>query len=302
MPVPGGLAIKDVSTWGLRVNFEEIRILTITALFSDDALYEQIVLKGGNAMSLVHRISLRSSLDLDFSLASEFQDLPATQARMERALVSRFASVGLVPFDLKFAERPFSRNNFTAPRWGGYLLEFKLIAEKRFLAFGPEKGRLGREALVIGPNQMRIFTVDFSKWEYTEGKMRDDLDDYTIYVYTPGMIAVEKVRAICQQMKEYAPTGKTKRPRARDFYDIHTIVMKTGFRFDSAESLELTRLIFAAKEVPLVLLGQIKDQREFHRVDWPGVRDAVAEPIQEFDFYFDFVLHQIEPLHALWMK
>jgi len=51
------------------MNFEKIRRLTITALFSDDVLFEQLVLKGGNAMSLVLGISQRASLDLDFSLA-----------------------------------------------------------------------------------------------------------------------------------------------------------------------------------------------------------------------------------------
>jgi hypothetical protein len=28
----------------------------------------------------------------------------------------------------------------------------------------------------------------------------------------------------------------------------------------------------------------------------------VAEPLEEFDFYFEFVLQEIEPLHSLWMK
>ena len=47
-----------------------------------------------------------------------------------------------------------------------------------------------------------------------------ELDDYTIYVYSPTMIAIEKLRAICQQMPEYA---LQRRPsaRARDFYDIY---------------------------------------------------------------------------------
>ncbi len=53
----------------LAVDFDEIRRLTITALFSDDELYEQIVLKGGNAISLVYGYSSRGSLDLDFSIS-----------------------------------------------------------------------------------------------------------------------------------------------------------------------------------------------------------------------------------------
>lgn len=284
------------------MNFEDVRKLTITALFSDDLLFEQLVLKGGNAMTLVHRISPRASLDLDFSLEKDFEDLPDVQDRMERALVDRFASVSFVPFDIKLIPRPSVQKDEAVIWWGGYQLNFKLIDEKRYRSFGAEKDRLRRESFVVAPNQMKVFTVDFSKWEYTGGKLQAELDDYTIFVYTPAMIALEKVRAICQQMQEYAPTGKTKRARARDFFDIYTVVTKTGFRFDAPENVDMTKLIFAAKEVPLPLLGKIKDQREFHRVDWPSVLVAVTAPLEEFDYYFEFVLREIEPLHTLWVE
>ena len=283
------------------MNFDEIRVLTITALFSDDVLFDQIVLKGGNAMSLVLGISPRASLDLDFSLESDFEDVRDAHSRMERALVNRFASVGLVPIDVALAPRPSNQNEESVAWWGGYQLKFKLIDEKLYRS-GAAQERLRREAQVIGPMQMKVFTVDFSKFEYTGGKIRNHLDDYTLYVYSPAMIAIEKTRAICQQMEEYAPTGKTKRARARDFFDIHSIVTKTGFQFGAPENLALAKAIFSAKQVPFSLLGKVKDQREFHRADWPGVRNAVIEPLKEFDFYFDFVVREIEPLHALWME
>jgi predicted nucleotidyltransferase component of viral defense system len=232
------------------LSFEDVRKLTITALFSDDVLFDQLVLKGGNAMSLVHGIGSRVSLDLDFSLDKDFDDLSEVQNRMEQALTDRFVSRGFLPFDVKLLSKPSNPKDVADPRWGGYQLKFKLVNETRSRSFGADTEKLRREALVVGPKQMKVFTVDFSKWEYTEGKTRADFDDYAIYVYTPAMIALEKVRAICQQMREYSPTGKTKRARARDFYDIFTIVTKTGFRFDDSESLELTRAIFAAKDVP----------------------------------------------------
>lgn len=285
-----------------RMDFEDIRKLTITALFSDDILFEQLVLKGGNAMSLVHGISPRASLDLDFSLETDFEDLPDVQRRMERALADRFASVGFVPFDTKLIQRPSIRKDSSVLWWGGYQLDFKLIEEKRYRSYGAEKERLRRESLVVSPNQRKVFTVDFSKCEYTGGKVQAELDDYTIFVYTPAMIALEKVRAICQQMAEYAPTGKTKCARARDFFDIYTVVTQTSFRFDAPEILDMTKLVFGAKEVPLSLLGRIKHQREFHRGDWPSVCIAVAARLEEFDYYFEFVLREIEPLHALWME
>jgi hypothetical protein len=284
------------------MNFEEIRKLTITALFSDDVLYDQLVLKGGNAMSLIHHISPRVSLDLDFSMEADFEDVDEVQARMERVLANRFISVGLVPFDVKLVPKPSVQRENLPPWWGGYELRFKLADEKRHRSNVLDRDRLRREAFVLGPNQQKVFTVDFSKREYTLGKVQADLDDYTIYVYPPAMIALEKVRAICQQMDDYALTGTTKRPRARDFFDIFIVVTKTGFRFDRPESRDLLKLIFAAKDVPLSLLAKIPDQRNFHRNDWPNVRATVAGPLEEFDFYFDFVVREIGPLHSLWMK
>src|SRR5271157_5138457 len=90
-----------------RISFEEVRKLIITALFSDDLLFEQLVLKGGNALSLVHGIGIRASLDLDFSLEKDFENLPDIQSRMERALTGRFASVGFVRILLD-TDHPFS--------------------------------------------------------------------------------------------------------------------------------------------------------------------------------------------------
>lgn len=45
-----------------------IRRIILTAVASDDYLVEQLVLKGGNAQELVHRIGSRASVDLDVSI------------------------------------------------------------------------------------------------------------------------------------------------------------------------------------------------------------------------------------------
>jgi hypothetical protein len=286
----------------MKLELTEIRKLTITALFSDDVLFEQLVLKGGNALSLVHGISPRDSLDLDFSLETDFENLGDILARMEHALASRFRVVGLIPFDAKLAPKPLEQRENQQPRWGGYQLEFKLIEETRHQSLRADSDRLRREAFVVRPNQRRVFRVDFSKYEYTTGKVRAEIDDYTIYVYPPAMLAIEKLRALCQQMEDYAPTGRNRHPRARDFFDIFIIISKTGLRLGSSENLDLMKMIFAAKKVPISLLGKLAEQRDYHRVDWPNVRATVAEPLEEFDFYFDFVLREIEPLHSLWIK
>ena len=284
------------------MNFEDIRRLTITALFSDDVLFERIVLKGGNAMRLVHGISARTSLDLDFSLEKDFEDLGDIQVRIERALSGRFAPSGLVPFDVKLQPKPSVSDETRFSWWGGYELNFKLVDEDRFQRLSGNLEQLRREATVVGPKQLKTFTVDLSKCEYTDGKTKAELDSYTIFVYSPTMIALEKVRAICQQMEDYTPMGRTRRPRARDFYDIHSVATKTDFSFEAPGAAELLMEIFAAKKVPLSLLGKISEQREFHRTDWPSVTTTTTGELQEFDFYFDFLLQAIEPLHSLWMK
>jgi predicted nucleotidyltransferase component of viral defense system len=88
------------------MDFAEIRRLTIVALFSDDQLFEQLVLKGGNALSLVYGLSSRTSLDLDFSIEKDFADLDDTRKRIFRAVKERFSSAGFVVFDGKRQSNP----------------------------------------------------------------------------------------------------------------------------------------------------------------------------------------------------
>ncbi|RZF25904.1 hypothetical protein EVC45_30975 [Paraburkholderia sp. UYCP14C] len=66
---------------------DRIKGLAVQAMFSDDELLEQLVLKGGNAMALVHRISARASVDLDFSLRQDFgEGFEKVGARIEKTL------------------------------------------------------------------------------------------------------------------------------------------------------------------------------------------------------------------------
>jgi hypothetical protein len=109
-----------------------------------------------------------------------------------------------------------------------------------------------------------------------------------VYVYSLEMIAIEKLRAICQQMPEY--TLGTHSARARDFYDIHRIVTNNNIDLTTAANLALVRSIFAAKGVPAALLNEISKHREFHRPDWPAVEASISGEHDTFDSYFDFVV------------
>jgi len=283
------------------LDFQSVRRIAITALFSDDVLFEKVVLKGGNALNLVLGVSDRTSLDLDFSIENDFEDLEDARQRVFAALQRRFSSAGYVVFDFRFDRKPSEPREGASPRWGGYMVSFKLTDQEKHQKLAGNIDALRRDSLVVGQNQQRVFTIDLSKFEYVQGKRKVDLDNYVVYVYSAEMIAVEKLRAVCQQMPEYTlkpyPT-----PRARDFFDIHLIVSRTNVDLASAENLELTRQIFAAKEVQLCLLAKIGAFREFHRPDWESVRSSTRAHLKEFDYYFDFVVNLVSSMKSLWNK
>jgi hypothetical protein len=278
------------------MDFATIRRTTIIALFSDDELAGMLALKGGNALSLVHGITNRTSVDLDFSIAQDFPDFSSAKERIFRVLKDRFDSADYVVFDEKLTPKPRIVGEDFKPWWGGYELLFKLIRKDRYeelLRNKPDKLRI--EAMETGPGRKRVFKVDLSKYEYIVGKEEHELDNYSIYVYTPEMIVIEKLRAICQQMAEYTEP-RLASARARDFFDIHEAITKRVIDLTAPANLDLLRLIFEIKRVPLSLLSLIRNTREFHRPDWYSVD---AGQIQSFDYYFDFVLAQIERLEAL---
>jgi len=278
---------------------EEVRRQTIIALFSDDYLLERLVLKGGNALHLAHRLAARSSLDLDFSMAGDFEDFDEAAFHLSTALRRHFSGIGLVVFGETLVRKPRIRGVDELPWWGGYELTFKLIDRKNYIADQPE--RMSREAIPIGPRLERKFSVEVSKHEYTAAKIDLDFEDYTLPVYTLEMIAGEKLRAICQQMPEYAIKGPGTQ-RARDFYDIHLIVTERDIDLSTPGNQALLRHIFVAKNVPLHFLGKIPQYREFHRGDWPAVINAVSGNLEGYDFYFDFVLALVARLEPLWIE
>ena len=287
----------------------EIRKTIITAVASDDELLEIFVLKGGNALDIVYQLGQRSSLDVDFSMAGDFADASEqkrVQDRLFSALRDRFDAKGFVVFDEKFEPRPL-RSGGPGVVWGGYNALFKLIRRSRFVELGGVVGNqpsgnvldaMRREASVTGPASHRVFTIEISKFEHTLGKRLAEVDGFDCYVYTPAMIAAEKLRALCQQLPEY-PLRAHPAPRARDFFDIFTVSTQAGCDISARENLELVRAMFAAKQVDLKLLIQLSSdsQRDFHREAWPAVQNAVRGGTpRDFDFYFDFVGSEVRKL------
>jgi len=274
-------------------------------MFSDDELMDCLVLKGGNALDLIHRMSTRASLDVDFSMENDFPEgeRESFRQRVERALRVTFREAGYEVFDLKMEDRPPGVTPELAQFWGGYCIEFKLIEKDKYDQHSANIFQLRKYAVHLGQGQK--FLIDISRFEYIAGKEAQYLDGYRIFVYSAEMIVCEKLRAICQQMPEYGPVVKRSRSggaRARDFLDIHTLITERKLDMTLEKNKELLSAIFKAKKVPLSYLDWIKNYREFHSADFPAVKDTIKAGVklQSFDFYFNYVLDLIEQLKPLW--
>lgn len=286
----------------LGAELEKIKKAGIVAMFADDDLMDLLVLKGGNAMDIVHRVNSRASVDLDFSMRDDL-DYDVAKPKLERALKSTFDLEGYVAFDMSLSPRPSKMPNELAAFWGGYLVEFKLISKRRADEVDHDLEIMRREAVRLGEGSK--FTVDISRHEYVDDKVEYELDGYRIFVYSPEMIVCEKLRAICQQMPEYAQVIKRNglgNQRARDFVDIEALVRLFDVDLASDRAKHIVTEMFALKRVPLDLLGLIPGTRDFHALGFEEVRAAMKPGVQiePFDYYFYFVVGQCSKLESLW--
>jgi hypothetical protein len=283
---------------------QRIKTLVIIAMFSDDMLLERLVLKGGNALDIVHQVSARASVDIDLSINGDFsvEMLSDLEKRIAQVLQDTFRPEGYRVFDVNLESRPPGLAADLKAFWGGYRVEFKLIELERYEALKEDIDQLRRNAVQLG--QGSKFSIEISKHEYTVGKARKEIDGFAVFVYTPEMIVCEKLRAICQQMPEYGPIVKRNRAgaaRARDFIDIHTIMTAFTIDLTTGQNRELLAQIFACKRVDRVLLRSVGRYREFHRTNYDAVLDTVKPGVKlkRFDFYVDYVLDLIGHLEPL---
>jgi len=278
---------------------DNVRRTILKALFSDAMLYDHLVLKGGNALALVYQIGDRSSLDLDFSMHDDFADIASMASRIERVLTQAFHSEGIDVLDFSVTRKP-TRN--TKPWWGGYLVEFKLLPSGVAAELGNDPVKMSRQAMTIGPgSQRRKYRVEISKHEFVDGSTSARVDDVNVRVYSPALIAAEKLRALLQQHPDYpqVPSGM-KRSGSRDLYDISAISHHFALRLQ--EHYSLVEAVFAAKRVSMSLLSRFEELRTLHQGDWTDVELSVSREIDDFDSYFSFVAKIATDLHAKWVE
>ncbi|KYG29586.1 nucleotidyl transferase AbiEii/AbiGii toxin family protein [Alkalihalobacillus trypoxylicola] len=290
----------------MRLGLDElrkIRLLTIIALFSDDDLMENLVLKGGNALEIGYGLNSRASIDIDVSMINEFEiiglyNTDAIIKKLDYVLNKAFEPEGYKIFDVNVKLKPKKHREEVGDFWGGYEANFKIIESDLFQIHKGNEVALSAKALATNQNKKNV-KIDFGRFEYCGSTINKELDGFDIQIYTPELILYEKLRALCQQMPSYLISikkdAKFGRPRPRDFYDIHTILTSNqipNLDFKSAESLEHFEKCFEAKKVPLYLIGEIKNTREFHKQDEAKLRDSILnkEGFKGFDFYFEFVL------------
>ncbi len=276
---------------------EEIRRSVIVALAADDDLGEQLVLKGGNALGLVHKIGRRASLDVDYSIAADFRDVESVRSRIERALEREFLLRDLQVFDVRMSVRPELRGREDLrPRWGGWAVEFKLIHVQDWKRFADRPEKRSMAALSLDQGEKKAFQIDISKFEFVDAAEVVEFGGFELRVYSPAMIVFEKLRALCQQLPEYELVSHS-RPRPRDFVDIASVLEVR--QSEVFENLELLAPVFQAKDVPVFWIARLSEdeQKKFHETAWTQVVQQLPNA-DDFDHYFSQVVEFIARLEA----
>jgi predicted nucleotidyltransferase component of viral defense system len=288
---------------------ELIKKLILQVIFSDNELSKRLVLKGGNVSDLIYGMSSRSSVDLDFSMDGEFSDEEKKKVfdQLVNSLTAAFKARDLMVFDVEFNEKPLERTDNMVHFRGGYDLQFKVIEIPIFEAYKGNDHLLKQKALDLGRGKRKAFKIDISKHEYCDAKRPHLIEGVTVFAYSPEMLVFEKLRALCQQMPRYLDIVKKSRgkARARDFFDIFEVMSSYRVNLTNSDNVRILAEVFKAKHVPMELIGNIHESREFHRPDFGSVRATVKPGLElgSFDFYFDFVIENcVRPLEPFWNK
>lgn len=276
---------------------DEIRNTTLKAIFSNERLNKNLVLKGGNALKL-YGIVERESQDLDFSIKETIRFTEKEEGKeFQKSISEAFIKKGYFVNDFKFILKPKERHESLPPFWGGYKITFTLLDTSLYqdiiASQAPENMKeLNRYAIPLEGDGKKI-EIDLSYDEYVESKLDYDLDGTKIYLYSPIMIVYEKIRASCQQLDEYPLT--TNKTRARDLYDIYKSLtnskqMELREQVLSVENFYILENIFRVKEVPFSLMKKLETKKEDLMIDYEEkVLPQVSSRNQEdFEFIFDY--------------
>ena len=281
--------------------FENAKRTTIRAIYSSPRLKNELVLKGGNLLSLVFGVITRASIDLDFSIEAELA-VAEIAGELNLVLDQEFAKQAYRVIDLNVVEVPPMVSDDLKDFWGGYQIRFKLVDAQTWLAHQDDPAGLRRNARRLLPNGSPTFKIDISKYEYCSGKESFVMEGVEGFGYSPEMMICEKLRAVCQQMPSYRQlVRKHLAGRARDFVDICDLAEQYHVNFANAEFRHTLQRVFQVKRVPLLLLREIEGHSEDHRADFAEIVSTVSAGVvlQSFDYYVDYVVRRCRELEPL---
>ena len=274
---------------------DKIRNTILKAIYSDNDLKEDLVLKGGNALKF-YDITDRASQDLDFSIKESIRYQKENEGEKLRALIlDAFRQVGFLVVGFKFIEKPQKRKKDLPPYWGGYKISFTIVdiekhqdkIDSQDLDNMKELSKYGEDL----ENNRKKIEIDLSYDEYVADKKSYDLEGTTIYLYSPLMLVYEKIRASCQQLEDYKLVGN--KTRARDLYDIYKTLTNTRQStlreaVLNQDNFYILENIFKAKDVPFELMLKLDSKKSDLAEDYKTkvIPQISANEIEDFDYIF----------------
>lgn len=270
----------------------------ISSLFQNSWVAEHLVLKGGNALSATLQVNNRMSVDFDLSLSLGPEIKLKLSEEVEKALETGVADFGLSIFDYKFEEKPEKISPELKSFWGGAQVTFKIIEQEKFLKHDIE--HLRRECIQY--NNRGSIQIDISYYEYCGDTMTKRINGVDVHSYSKQLMIAEKLRALCQQLPEYAVVVKRNREsarRCRDYYDLYSLTTEDLYILDRSQFLNTLKRCFMAKRVPLNLLAKLHTRHDFHAEDYQSLRDTVENP-PSFDELKEHLDAIIGHLKGLW--
>ena len=276
------------------MNIREILTESLSALYSIEELGSQLVLKGGTALTFIENIDSRLSTDIDFSIPNQITDSKKFFAIVKHALTKHFAKLGYEVFDFNPQRRPSKPHKDNPPGWGGWKVEFKLILSGHNHA---DKETLRRNALMPEGHGSTKISLEISENEYCGLIKEGKIGGVIVRAYDPVILVLEKIRAICQQHKDYPHKRQTN--RARDYFDIYQLSQKyrdTNFLKLLGKHIDA---VFEAKLVDKAILLKIfeDDFLEYQENGFEMVKATISIPekeLQPFDFYVDHLRFLLE--------
>lgn len=272
-----------------KVSIDHVIEICLTAIYKNDLLNANLYLKGGQYLRVKENLKNRFSVDTDFSYDGKIEDSEAYFETLKSCLTQEFYSNGFYLFAFKFSRRPKMLAEDTPDFWIGWAVEFKFVENaKRNL----KEDQLNREAIIAeGTNSPKVL-IDISQSEYCGSYDIVKLDSVEVKTYSRELVILEKLRALCQQHRDYP--YKDGNPRGRDYFDIEQLWTKaisdTNLDVEEfkARLLKYIKEVFSAKDVDLGLLRKIQDSEfiETQKLNWPSVEQTVAKDVlKPFSYY-----------------